>query len=225
MSLAAATRQEDAMRERLDPGASRLRERRCIVTGQTHEETHLIRFVVGPEDVVYPDLAAKLPGRGMWVTAERQVLEKAQFSKAAQKKVSAPKDLADTVERLIARSMTDDLGLARRSGMLVAGFDNVARALDSAHPPSLLLEAADGAADGRRKLANMAAARGLKPSLIDCLSCEEMSVALGRENVIHAALKSGQLAERLIFEAGRLSGFRPASKDRAGSNPAHEGTE
>jgi uncharacterized protein len=211
VSLAAAMREDEAMRER-----------KCIVTGETREEARLIRFVIGPDDMVVADLAAKLPGRGIWVTAERAILEKAAFSKAAKKKVTAPEGLADLVEGLIARRMTDDLGLARRSGMLTAGFDSVARAIDSAHPPSVLIEASDGAADGRRKLTNMAAARGRNLAVIDCLSSAEISVALGRENVIHAALKSGQLAERLIFEAGRLSGFRPAPKDPAGSNPAND---
>lgn len=216
MSLAAATREETAMRER-----------RCIVTGETRNEARLIRFVVGPDDEIVPDLAAKLPGRGIWVTAERAMLARAAFAKAAKKKVKVAGDLADRVEALIVKRMQDDMGLAKRSGTLVSGFDTVAEALKSAHPPALLMEAADGAADGRRKLEGLARAR--EAEIVDCLTNAEMSVALGRENVIHAALKSGQLAERLIFEAGRLSGFRTpvksAEKTLAGPNPAHEGHE
>ncbi|HXL99126.1 MAG TPA: RNA-binding protein [Rhizomicrobium sp.] len=218
MTVALAKREEDEA----------MRERKCIVTGEVSDEAHLIRFVVGPDGDVVPDLAAKLPGRGMWVTAERAVLERAvaknHFSKAAKTNVKAAPGLPDLVERLIVRRMLDDLGMARRSGGLECGFDNVSRALDSAKPPAVLIEAADGKADGRRKLRNLALARGLTPALIDSLGCEELSVALGRENVIHAALKSGQLAERLIFEAGRLSGFRSVAKG-AGSTPAHEGLE
>ncbi len=120
--------------------------------------------------------------------------------------------------------MTDDLGMARRSGALVCGFDNVVRELDSAKAPAALVEASDGAADGRRKLVGAAKSRGLNPALIEVLSCAEISLALGRENVIHAALKSGPLAERLIFEAGRLSGFR-SEKRNVGSTPTHEGIE
>lgn len=212
MSLAAATREQNT-----------LRERRCIVTGETCAEARLIRFVVGPDDAIVADLAAKLPGRGIWVTAERALIAKAPFAKAAKQKVKVPSDLADHVERLIVRRMQDDLGLARRSGAVVTGFDSVAEMLQSAHTPAVLIEARDGAADGRRKLCNLARAKGLEPALLDCLDNAELSVALGRENVIHAALKSGQLAQRLIFEAGRLSGFRPAAL--AGSNPAHEGME
>lgn len=206
-----------------------MRERKCIVTGDLRDEAQLIRFVVGPDGDAVPDIAAKLPGRGMWVTADSAILERAiaknHFSKAAKTNVTAPADLVGRVEKLIVRRMLDDLGLARRSGALVAGFDNVARALESARPPVLLVEASDGAADGRRKLGNLAAGRGLKPALIESLTTGEISVALGRENVIHAALKSGQLAERLIFEAGRLSGFRLETKERAGPKPANEGFE
>jgi uncharacterized protein len=214
LSLAAALKEETA-----------LRERRCIVTGQTREEARLIRFVVGPDDTIVPDLAAKLPGRGIWVSADRATLAKAQFARPAKQKVKVPADLADTVERLIVRRMQDDLGLAKRAGVLVSGFDTVVDMIANA---AVLVEAADGAADGRRKLLGAARSRGSDPKLIDCLTSEEISVALGRENVIHAALKSGQLAERLIFEAGRLSGFRTGAgflaSTHAGSNPAHEGT-
>ncbi|HEY2070425.1 MAG TPA: RNA-binding protein [Rhizomicrobium sp.] len=209
MSLAAAQKEETAMRER-----------RCIVTGETRGEARLIRFVVGPDGMIVPDLAAKLPGRGIWVTADRAMLGKAAFAKAAKQKVSVPADLADRVESLIVRRMMDDLGMAKRSGALVSGFDNVIRALEAARPPAVLIEARDGAADGRRKIANLAAARNAEPAVIDALSSGEISVALGRENVIHAALTSGQLAERLIFEAGRLAGFRTG---QAGPTPAPEG--
>jgi predicted RNA-binding protein YlxR (DUF448 family) len=206
-----------------------MRERKCIVTGALRNEAQLIRFVVGPDGDAVPDIAAKLPGRGMWVTADSAILERAIvrncFSKAAKTNVKAAADLVGRVESLIVRRMLDDLGLARRSGALVTGFDNVVRMLESPRPAALLVEASDGAADGRRKLLNLAAGRGLKPALIESLTAAEMSVALGRENVIHAALKSGQLAERLIFEAGRLCGFRPLAKEHAGSSPAIEGFE
>jgi predicted RNA-binding protein YlxR (DUF448 family) len=203
-----------------------MRERKCIVTGEVCEEAHLIRFAVSPDGDVVPDIAAKLPGRGIWVGADRATLQRAiaknLFSKAAKANVKADAGLADRVEHLIAQRMIGDLGMARRSGAIVTGFDQVAHALESAAPPAVLMEASDGAADGRRKIFGMAHARGLSPAILDCLSSAELSVAVGRENVIHAALKAGALAERLIFEAGRLSGFRPAKTD-AGSTPAHEG--
>jgi predicted RNA-binding protein YlxR (DUF448 family) len=204
-------------------------ERKCIVTGKLRDRARLIRFVVSPDGEVTPDLAAKLPGRGMWVSADRKSLEQAvaknHFSKAAKANVKASADLAARVEKLIVRRMSDDLGMARRSGALVCGFDNVVRELDGAKPPAALVEASDGAADGRRKLVGSAKSRGLDLPVIDVLTCEEISLALGRENVIHAALKSGPLAERLIFEAGRLSGLRNASGKHAGPIPADEGIE
>jgi hypothetical protein len=206
-----------------------MRQRKCIVTGKVCDEAHLIRFVVSPDGEVTPDLAAKLPGRGMWVSADRKSLEQAvaknHFSKAAKANVKASADLVARVEKLLARRMTDDMGMARRSGALVCGFDNVVRELDGAKPPAALVEASDGAADGRRKLVGSAKSRGLSPALIDVLTSAEISLALGRENVIHAALKSGALAERLIFEARRLSGFRTAEKKHAGPIPADEGRE
>ncbi len=136
-----------------------MRERKCIVTGEVREEAHLIRFAVSPDGDVVPDIAAKLPGRGIWVGADRATLERAiaknLFSKAAKANVAADADLADRVEHLIAQRMIGDLGMARRSGAIVTGFDQVARALESAVPPAVLMEASDGAADGRRKIFGM----------------------------------------------------------------------
>jgi hypothetical protein len=109
--------------------------------------------------------------------------------------------------------MLGDLGLARRSGSLVLGFDNVLRALDGPKtPPALLIEATDGSSDGKRKLYNAAHARGLKPAVVECLSSAELGLALGRENVIHAAVQPGGLAERLTLDAARLKNLRSANE-------------
>jgi hypothetical protein len=203
-----------------------LRERRCLASGEVVPEARLMRFAADPDGNVVPDVAATLPGRGMWVSADRgsiaTAVTKNLFSKSAKAPLMATADLPARVEMLLVARMLADLGLARRAGQLVLGFDNVLRALDEKRPPALLVEANDGAADGRRKLAGSAYARGLKIETIDSLTAEELSLALGRENVIHAALKPGRLAERLIFDAGRLAGFRPASsaKTSAGSTPA-----
>ncbi len=192
-----------------------LRERRCVVTGEVLPEIKLVRFVADPDGNIVPDIAASLPGRGIWVSADHasvtQAAAKNLFAKAAKASVVAGADLAERVERLLVARMQADLGLARRSGALVLGFDNVLRALSENSPPALLVEASDGAADGRRKLRGSAYARGLKIETIECLTGDELSLALGRENVIHAALKPGRLAERLIFDAARLSGFRRAA--------------
>jgi predicted RNA-binding protein YlxR (DUF448 family) len=216
MTLAARKMDEDeAMRQRHAAGASRSRERRCIVTGEIMPDQRLIRFVLAPDGQVVPDVAAKLPGRGLWVTATRsaigEAVEKRLFARAAKAPASASADLAERTEKALVARMLGDLGLARRSGALVLGFDNVLRALESARPPRLLVEAHDGAGDGKRKLYNAAHARGLKPALVTCLSSAELGLALGRENVIHAAVQPGGLAERLMFDAERLDGLRARS--------------
>lgn len=198
-----------------------MRERRCIVSGEIMPDNRLIRFVAGPDGQVVPDVAAKLPGRGLWVTATRkavgQAVERKLFARAAKANVAAGADLADRVEKALVTRMLGDLGIARRSGALVLGFDNVLRALDSARPPAVMIEATDGSGDGKRKLYNAAHARGMKPRVVECLTSAEMGLALGRENVIHAAVQPGGLAERLTFDAERLQGFRasiPAGNER-----------
>jgi uncharacterized protein len=189
-----------------------MRERRCIVCGEVLSEDKLIRFAVSPDGEIVPDIAAVLPGRGIWVSADRKSIDtaakKSLFAKSAKAPVKAAPDLASRVEALLVARMQADIGMARRSGQIATGFDQVAREIQSSAPPALLLEASDGAADGKRKLFAMGHARGLKIETVECLSSAEMSLAVGRENVIHAALKSGRLQERLSFDAKRLSGFR-----------------
>jgi hypothetical protein len=193
-----------------DETAADGRERCCIVTREVLPEEKLLRFVVDPQGQVVPDVAAKLPGRGMWVSANRETLERAiakgHFSRAAKAPVAVTFDIVNRVEKLLVERMCGDLGLARRAGQLVLGFENVARLLAGANPPAVLVEAGDGADDGRRKL--LAMAKGAPPAVIDCLTRAELSLALGRENVVHAALKSGRLSTRLAADAGRLGGFR-----------------
>ncbi len=224
MSLAAATKAEDGSmrerdsscssrsRERNSSCGSRSRERRCIVSGEVLPEAKLIRFVVSPAGEITPDIAAKLPGRGIWVGANAATLAAAMarnlFAKAAKQAVKISPALAERVTLLIVQRMQSDLGMALRAGQLLLGFDQVQRALAGTEPPALLVEASDGAADGKRKLFAACHARGLKVPTIECLTSAELSVAVGRENVIHAALKSGRLQERLSMDAERLSGFR-----------------
>jgi predicted RNA-binding protein YlxR (DUF448 family) len=189
-----------------------MRERRCIVSGEVLPEDRLIRFAVSPDGEVVPDVAATLPGRGIWVEATAKAIatavKKNLFAKAAKAPVKAAPDLAARVAAQLVARMQSDLGLARRAGAIVFGFDSVLKAIQSDPPPAALIEAADGAADGKRKLFGAAHARSLKIETIECLSAAEISLAVGRENVIHAALKSGRLQERLSFDAKRLSGFR-----------------
>jgi predicted RNA-binding protein YlxR (DUF448 family) len=194
-----------------------MRERRCIVSGEVLPEGSLIRFAVSPDGVVTPDVAAVLPGRGIWVQASRDALntavKKNLFAKAAKAQVKVPTDLADKVEAGLVARIQADLGMARRSNQIALGFETVLQAVQSDAPPALRLEASDGAADGKRKLFGAAHARGRKIETIASLTKAELSLAVGRENVIHAALKSGRLQERVSFDAGRLRGFRVLSSE------------
>jgi len=188
------------------------RERRCIVTGEVLPEARLLRFVLSPDGQIVPDVEAKLPGRGLWVGADRaiiaQAVAKRLFARAAKAPAIADSGLPERAESRLVERILAHLGLARRAGELILGFDQVDKVLRSADPPALIIEAAEAAPDGRRKLQAAATARGRVPFVIGALTNAELSLALGRENVVHAALKPGRIAERLIFEAARLSGFR-----------------
>jgi hypothetical protein len=178
------------------------RTRRCIVSGDVLPEGRLLRFVAGPGGQVVPDIEAKLPGRGLWVKADRKAVEQAVakglFARAAGGPVKADAGLAARTEARLVERMLDHLGLGRRAGDLILGFDQVERALRGPGAPAVIVEASDAAADG-----------GIAPFVIGALASAELSLALGRSNVVHAALKSGRIAERLVFDAGRLNGFRP----------------
>jgi predicted RNA-binding protein YlxR (DUF448 family)/ribosomal protein L30E len=192
------------------------RERRDIVSGKVMPDSRLIRFVASPDGEVVPDVAAKLPGRGLWVEASRdavnKAVEKKLFSRAAKAQVNAGADLAARAEKALVTRMLGDLGIARRSGQLVLGFDNVLRALEGPKPPKVLIEAFDGAKDGKRKLYAAAHRLELNCAVIESLTSAELGLALGRENVIHAAIQPGGFAERLTFDAERLSGFRSSTR-------------
>ncbi len=186
--------------------------RRCIVSGVSKGPEQMVRFVVGPEMQIVPDIAQKLPGRGFWVTAERDVIShavnKGQFSKAAKCSVKCEGDLAGLVEQLLVRRCIDLLGLARRAGQAVTGFSQVEPALrDQAGRIAALVEASGSGGADRGKLVTYARKRG-SVRIIGCLSESEIGLAFGRENVVHAALTRGPLAERFIAEADRLGGFR-----------------
>lgn len=193
-------------------GARRGRERRCIVTAEHGDETNLIRFALGPDGVVVPDVASKLPGRGAWVRADRATLEQAvkkgAFARAFKANAKASPALADQTEALLARRCLELLGLARRAGAVAAGATQVEAAIRSG-PLILLIEASDGAAEGREKLMSLHIGLwGRPPGAVGCFSAEDLGVALGRERVIHACLLQERLALAFATEIGRLAGFR-----------------
>ena len=192
--------------------AQAARERRDIVSGQVMDEAALVRFVAGPDGAVVPDLARKLPGRGMWVAADRASVaaaaKKGLFARSAKAKLSASPDLPDQVEALLRRRVLDGLGLAKRAGDLISGFEKVAAAL-SAGKAAWLIEAADGAADGRRKSSNVARKSPNPPQVLGLFTAEELGLALGGENVIHTAFLAGRGAGRWTEDVRKLAGFSP----------------
>ncbi len=176
------------------------------------DEARLIRFVAGPDGTVVPDLGRKLPGRGLWVEASRASVEtaakKGLFSRAAKARLAAPADLADQVEAQLRTRFLAALGLARRSGDLALGFEKVVAAL-KAGKAELLVEASDGAQDGRRKVLSAAKASPRPPLVVGLFGSDELGLALGAENVVHGACLAGRASDRWTFDARRLSGFRP----------------
>jgi predicted RNA-binding protein YlxR (DUF448 family) len=180
-------------------------ERRCIVTGETGPKHGLVRFVVGPGDLVVPDVLGKLPGRGMWVTSRRSVLEQArkgQFSRSARAPVAVPDDLVAMVEAGLLRRVVEGVSMARKAGLAVAGFEKVKDLLAKGEA-KVLLQAADGSARGKDKLWTPTGGR-----FFGCLTASELGLAFGRERVIHAALAAGGLTTRIVEDAARLSGVR-----------------
>ena len=182
-------------------------ERRCIVTGESQPRGGLVRFVIGPDAQVVPDVAGKLPGRGIWVTATRAAIDQAVarklFARAARQPVTVPEGLADMVHDQLARRVIDLVSLARKAGDAVAGYEKTRDALDSG-AMAVLIQASDGSARGKTKLRPPEG----PDAHLTCLTAQEIGLAFGREHVIHAALAAGGLASRVVEEAARLASMR-----------------
>jgi predicted RNA-binding protein YlxR (DUF448 family) len=180
--------------------------RRCLVTGEERPKVELVRFVVGPEGAIVPDIDGRLPGRGLWTLARRDIVERGVtrhlFARAAKRPVVVDTDLADRVERLLTRRCIDGVGLARRAGQAVPGFEKT-RILVEKGRCALLVVAADAAGDGRRKVTS-----GAGLPVADALRSEELGIAFGRDDVTYAGVAVGALAERVAIDSARLAGFR-----------------
>jgi predicted RNA-binding protein YlxR (DUF448 family) len=167
----------------------------------------LLRFVVGPKGDLVPDLDEKLPGRGLWLSGERNMVNtacaKGLFARAARLEVRLPEDLADYIECLMVRRCLDLIGLARRAGEVVFGFEKTKARLRQGHC-GVLLQARDGSADGQGKIKVLA--EGV--AIVDVFDAKEIGQALGRDNAVHGVIDRGRLASRLIKASGRLMAFR-----------------
>ncbi|HEY9040316.1 MAG TPA: RNA-binding protein [Roseovarius sp.] len=181
-------------------------ERKCIATGEVQPKFGLIRFVIGPEGQIAPDLAEKLPGRGIWVAADRAALDKAAtkglFARAARQPVQVPEELTDWVESLLAQRVVNLISLARKSGRAVSGYEKVKASLDK-EEAEVLIQASDGSERGKSKLSTPHYG-----SFIGWLTADELGQAFGRQTTIHAALSAGGLMQRVVDEAARLKGLR-----------------
>jgi uncharacterized protein len=211
--------------------------RMCAVTRQVQPIDELIRFVVSPQGEVMADLKRKLPGRGLWVTASRQVVAEAvrrnQFGKGFKRDVRvAPTLVADT-EALLVRSVIEALAMAAKAGQVVAGFSKVEGAIEGALAQRraqtsvhALIHASDGAADGIRKLdavARQNAENGDESRpfpVVTALTSEQLDLALGRSNVIHAALLAGPASKTFLSRSHILVRYRMADDDRTAGHAA-----
>jgi uncharacterized protein len=193
------------------PGSERL----CIVAREVKPVSEMIRFVIGPERDVVPDLKRRLPGRGVWVTATgaavAEAVKRRAFGRAFKAEVRVAPDLADEVERLLERSALDALSIVHKAGRAALGFAQVERALAS-EPVVALLHAADAGREGVRKLAAAARSRlGEKAdnlSVVDRFTAPQLDLAFGRSNVVHAALLAGSASDGFLARYRNLERFR-----------------
>jgi predicted RNA-binding protein YlxR (DUF448 family) len=200
-------------------------ERMCAVTRAVRPIDELIRFVVAPEGEVIPDLKRKLPGRGLWVSASRQAVAEAvrrnHFAKGFRREVRAAATLAADTEALLVRSVSEALAMAAKAGQVVSGFSKVEDALRQAqNTVSALIHASDGAADGIRKLdaiVRQNAGNGDESRefpVVTALTSEQLDLALGRSNVIHAAVLAGPASKTFLSRSQLLVRYRMADDDK-----------
>ena len=198
-------------------GAAR---RRCIASGAELDKSELLRFVIGPGGSVVPDLGGKLPGRGLWLLPRRDMLDKAcrrnLFARAARAPVGVPGDLAEQVARALRRRCLDLIGLARRAGLVTAGYQKVRSHLIAGRA-AVLVQARDAALGGRERLAALARASGLVGPAVEMFDAEELGRVLGRDSAVHVVLAPGGLTDRFIAEAARLEGVTGSDTTQIGT--------
>jgi uncharacterized protein len=202
--------------------------RRCIVTRERLPKERMIRFVMAPDRTVVPDLTATLPGRGIWLSASGDVLETARaqgglgraFARAARGPVTVPQDLPAVLEAALVRRIGELLGLARRAGQAVAGFDKAREWLRTGRS-RLILQASDGS-DAER--ARFLSGAGDSVVVLDPLPAAALGRVFGRDHVVHVAIAPGRLGERLAIEAARVNGLRrTAAGGKTGGDRLNDG--
>jgi predicted RNA-binding protein YlxR (DUF448 family) len=197
--------------------------RMCAVSREVRPVDELIRFVLSPQAEVVPDLKRKLPGRGLWIEASRarvaEAVRRNQFSRGFKRDVRAAATLASDTEKLLVKSAIEALAMAAKAGQVVAGFAKVEEALNGGQAKALI-HASDGAADGIRKLDAIVRQRGGNHGespvfpVLTALSSAELDLALGRANVIHAALLAGPAGKTFLSRSQILVRYRMADDDK-----------
>ena len=203
--------------------------RMCAVTRQVRPIDELIRFVVDPSGEVIPDLKRKLPGRGLWVSASRQTVAEAirrsQFGKGFKREVRVAPTLAADTEVLLVRGVIEALAMTAKAGQVVSGFAKVEDALEQRQARALI-HASDGAADGIRKLDALVRQNALVNDesrefpVVTALTSEQLDLALGRSNVIHAALLAGSASKTFLSRSHILVRYRMADDDKTADHAA-----
>jgi len=198
-------------------------ERKCIASGESRPKSGLIRFVLGPEGMIVADLSAKLPGRGIYVAADRALIDKAAkkglFARAARQPVKVPEGLADFLEGRVAQRVIELISLARKAGDAVMGYEKVKDWLMKGTAVTLI-QASDGSERGKTKLKAPEGQSGF----IGVLTAGELGLSFGRERAIHAALAAGGLRTRVVEEAAKLAGLRVQSGENDGGETALKDT-
>jgi uncharacterized protein len=181
------------------------------VTGQSGGREGLMRFVAGPDGRVVPDIAERLPGRGVWLTPRRDIVEtamrKGAFARGLKTRALADAAIADEIEAMLVRRVLELIGLSRRAGEAVTGYEKT-RAMLAAGRAGLLLHARDGSMDGLAKLG-----RTDGVTVVRLFDGDELGRPFGRDRAVHAALARGRLAESVERECRRLAGFRGQTGD------------
>ena len=199
-------------------------ERTCVVTRAVKPVDELIRFVVAPDGSVVADLKRRLPGRGVWVTATRTAVDEAVkrkgFARSFKREVRAGANLAQEVERLLERATLDALGIVHKAGRVKTGFAKTETALAD-DPVVAVLQASDGSADGARKIASAVAKRQMagiegEVPIVAMFTIDQLDLALGRSNVVHAALLAGPASNGFLARCQSLERYRTTAPDGRG---------
>jgi predicted RNA-binding protein YlxR (DUF448 family) len=202
--------------------------RRCLVTGRRLPKGRLLRFVAGPDGSVVPDLDGRLPGRGLWLIPERQVLEEAcrknLFSRAARSRLTVPSDLTDRLERLCERRTLERIGLACRAGEVQSGFEKLQAAL-KAERIGLYLLASDAAPDTARKARAMIAAAPQPVELRRAFDAATQGAAIGQVPRVHLGIARGPLSARLLQDLDLLAALRGSAPENPDATFLETGAE